>query len=394
MDCYDCIVIGGGISGISFAHYLSKKDKKVLLLEKENNFGGQIKSSYYKNDASYWFELGAHTCYNSYTHLLDIVQDLGLEDNLQVLDKGSYVIYNEKIVSPMKELSLISLIFNGPKLLFSSRSNKTVEEYFKPIVGRKNYEHLFRRMFRAVISQEADHYPAEMFLKRRNGRYKQFPRKLSFKGGLQQFIQLILDKSDFERKSEAEILSITKEDDYYKLVSSDGKVYYSKKIALATSPSIASNLLNDINGELSTLLASISSVESESMNVVVNKNDLDLKIIAGIISLSDDFMSAVSRDLVAHPNFRSFTFHFQNDKYSREEKIDLITEVLNIPRSAILDTHETVHSLPALQLNHLPIVKEIDNLLRNDIYLLGNYFYGLSIEDCIQRSKEEAARFE
>lgn len=395
MNCYDCIVIGGGISGITFAHYLSQKEKNVLLLEKNEELGGQIHSSTYVDDASFWFELGAHTCYNSYTHLLDIVEDLGLEDELQVLDKGSYVIYKEKIVSPMEELSLIPLIFNGIKLFFSSRESKTVKKYFKPIVGSKNYDHLFRRMFRAVISQEADDYPAEMFLKRRNGRYKQFPKKISFKGGLQKFIKHIADRSTFDVKTKTEILSIEKNDDYYKLTSVDGKVFQAKSIAVATLPSIASKLLKRINIDISELLTSIESIESESINIVVDKKDLSLKEIAGIIPVSDDFMSAVSRDLVFHPYLRSFTFHFQRKKYSQEEKLDLITQVLNIPKSAILDVHEALHSLPALQLKHLSKIKEIDSLLQNrSIYLLGNYFYGLSIEDCIQRSREEATRFE
>ena len=36
MAQYDVIVVGGGISGMSFAHYAKKAGFKCLILEKEN----------------------------------------------------------------------------------------------------------------------------------------------------------------------------------------------------------------------------------------------------------------------------------------------------------------------------------------------------------------------
>jgi len=59
---YDALIIGGGISGYSFAHYLAKANKKVLLLEKESFSGGCINTQQFEDH--FWLELGAHTCYN------------------------------------------------------------------------------------------------------------------------------------------------------------------------------------------------------------------------------------------------------------------------------------------------------------------------------------------
>ena len=34
-NIYDCIIIGSGISGLSFAHNLKQYDQKILVLEKK-----------------------------------------------------------------------------------------------------------------------------------------------------------------------------------------------------------------------------------------------------------------------------------------------------------------------------------------------------------------------
>ncbi len=39
---YDCIIIGAGISGISFAHYLTSIDQNILILEKDGRAGGRF----------------------------------------------------------------------------------------------------------------------------------------------------------------------------------------------------------------------------------------------------------------------------------------------------------------------------------------------------------------
>jgi len=41
---YDVIIVGGGISGLTSAAFLTKAGKKVLLFEKENTCGGLVNS--------------------------------------------------------------------------------------------------------------------------------------------------------------------------------------------------------------------------------------------------------------------------------------------------------------------------------------------------------------
>lgn len=392
---YDCVVIGGGISGISFAHYLHGIGKNTLILEKNKDIGGQLQTAYSQIFNGYWRELGSHTCYNSYTGLLSIVKEIGKEDLIQPLDKFSYVVYaSDKIKSIFSEVSILPCILSFPKFFFADKKGKTVREYFRPLFGKSNYDRLFSNAFRAVICQNADDYPAEMFLKRRKGRDKELPRKFTFKNGLSSFLKAIIKEDNLNIHCSAEVLKIYKIDNLYKIETKDGTSYHSHNIAIATNPQIAATLTRNIDPAVSTLLSTIPLFSSESVNVTISKEKLPVKNIAGIIALSDEFMSAVSRDLVHDEELRSFTFHFEKGKKSKQEKIDLICKVLSVSQSDILETVSADHTLASVRMQHLHMDEQIDKVREDkNIYVLGNYYYGLSLEDCVNRSLDEFERF-
>lgn len=394
---YDCLIVGGGISGISFAHYLSRQGKKVLILEQNEKIGGQIQSPASTTDAAYWRELGAHTCYNSYTNLLSIVKELGVENQLQALGKGSWMIYEKKVASPMVHINFLSLMLNGPKLFFSKRDGKTVQEYFQNIVGRGNYQKLFTHMFHAVLSQNADNYPAEIFLKRRAGRMEEFPRKFTFSHGMKTILDLMIDKNDLKIETSATVVEVSKdvETSIYTLRTEEGEAYQADNVAFACNPQEVAKLIYEQEAELAELLNTIPTFYTESMNIVVPKSRLKLKPVAGVISVVEDFYSTVSRDLVDDTNLRSFTFHFGKDEKKLAQKIALAREVLDIEDEAdILEVCEISHALPSLRMQHLGMAQQVERVKKDDnLYLLGNYFYGLSLEDCVNRSKDEADRF-
>lgn len=392
---YNCIVIGGGISGISFAHYMHRAGKKVLIIEKDDNTGGQVQSLFSEKYPDYWREFGAHTCYNSYTRLLSILRDIESTDLIRPLGKGNYVTYSRgQIRKIFAEMYLPSLILNGPKMFFISKKNKTVKEYFSRVVGVSNYNRLFSRLFRAVISQSADDYPTELFLKHRKERYKEFPRKYTFNKGLSSFLNSIIEKDKLEIEKSCEVLDIQRNSDGYRIITMEGKVFNTPHIAIATDPQTASRLIEDIETPLSVLLASIPLFQTESLNVIVPKDRLVIHDVAGIIPVSDDFHSAVSRDLVEDEKLRSFTFHFEKGEKGEDEKFDIICRVLNISRKDILEWKMIRHILPSLRMPHLNMAEQVGRAKQSDtIYLLGNYFYGLSLEDCVHRSLDESERF-
>jgi len=74
------IVIGGGISGLSFAYRCAVEGAGVFVLEASPRLGGCLHS--HRFESGFWLELGAHTCYNSYGGLIQMIEACGLREQL------------------------------------------------------------------------------------------------------------------------------------------------------------------------------------------------------------------------------------------------------------------------------------------------------------------------
>ena len=75
-DKYDVIVVGGGLAGLNAALYLSDHKKRVLLLEKEDHFGGLAASTLDSNGLSY--DRGAAYFTRTYEEEQKFLQNMGL----------------------------------------------------------------------------------------------------------------------------------------------------------------------------------------------------------------------------------------------------------------------------------------------------------------------------
>ena len=86
---YDTIVIGGGIAGIHATYQISKNNPqaKVLLIEKENRWGGRI---YTYRDEYMTVEAGAGRINGSHPRTMQLIRELGLAKKLRRIN-GSVV---------------------------------------------------------------------------------------------------------------------------------------------------------------------------------------------------------------------------------------------------------------------------------------------------------------
>ncbi|MGZ3442709.1 MAG: FAD-dependent oxidoreductase, partial [Polyangia bacterium] len=72
MEERDVVVVGAGISGLAFAWHAARSGARPLVLESSDRAGGCLDSR--QGAPGYWFELGAHTLYNSYHGLLEVAE--------------------------------------------------------------------------------------------------------------------------------------------------------------------------------------------------------------------------------------------------------------------------------------------------------------------------------
>jgi protoporphyrinogen/coproporphyrinogen III oxidase len=113
------------------------------------------------------------------------------------------------------------------------------------------------------------------------------------------------------------------------------------------------------------------------------------------VPAEDVFFSAVTRDPFPDPAWRAFAFHFRAG-LTRDQKIRRICDLLRVSPSDLDGIAEHATTLPAPRINHLNMIAEIRKQLdgHRRLALVGNYFNGLAVEDCITQSFSEWQRMQ
>ncbi len=180
----------------------------------------------------------------------------------------------------------------------------------------------------------------------------------------------------------------------FSLITLDGRRFEARQVAIAVPPPMAANIVAADFPALADELRRIATSHIDTIGVVVAKNKLSLEPVAGIVGIEDSFFSAVSRDTVPDERFRGFSFHFRPGT-PPEKRMERITQVLRVPESDLENITERQTTLPSPREGHSTITDAIDaQTAGQDIAILGNFFAGLAIEDCISRSFSEFARLQ
>ncbi len=391
MNNYDLVIVGGGISGLSLAAFAIENKYRTLLIEKSPRTGGSFRT--HKSKDGFWIELGAHTCYNSYGNLIRLLEKYQLVQDILKREKVPYkVLKNDQLVSVISQINLLELLFNIPKAFFLKKSGQTVASYYSSVVGKRNYRKFFSKLFSAVPSQNTDGFPADILFKKRQRR-KDILKSYTMKAGLSQITDTFTATSGLDVRTETEVLDIKRISTGFELLTSKNQSLNTSYLALCTPPSVASNLLAGTFSKLSNALLMIRETTIDSTGIIIPSSVSPVKPFAGIVPLDYPFYSVVSRDTVPHDNYRGFTFHFKPGVMDPQEKKLLAAKILNIRPEDILESINRQNVVPTFTPEHYSIVSTIESYIKNEPLLLsGNYFRGMSVEDCISRSLSESER--
>ncbi|API86461.1 NAD(P)-binding protein [Francisella uliginis] len=386
MNKVNTVIIGGGISGISFSQKLNKAGVENLIIEKDKN-GGCIDTQDYKD---FWFEMGAHTIYNSYSDTIDFIKTNNLTDDIITRNKLPFLLVkpNNRIESIFKNLNFFSLAYNYIKNRKMSKNDKTVKEYASKLFGKDNYDNTLKYCFNAVLSQDSQDFPMEYLFKKYD-RDTNIPRSFTLKNGL----STIIENSQVNSIKD-NVLKISYTEDNKWLITTDNTKYTAQKVCLATPWSTTQELIKDILPNIAEHKYSPTISELISIAIVVDKHRLShIKDLAGLIGKEQFFFSAVSRDVVDHPNYRAIVFHCHSD-VSTEELINKISKLLKINPTDILYSYQKTNLLPCYHRNHNIFLKDLEKELSQvpSLYITGNFFDRLAIENCIRRSNKEVNR--
>jgi UDP-galactopyranose mutase len=398
----DLIVVGAGISGLSLAWKAAASGRKVLVLERQDRVGGCFES--HRTADGFWFELGAHTTYNSYGNFLDVVVGAGLAGEVVErgpargrfgLLKGDHV----DLLTPQKvllRLSWLEAAVHAPFGVFKRKAGHTMYSWFAGVVGRRNYDRLLSAFFAAVPSQKADGFPAEgpgsLFKKR--PRRQEFPRSFGLRRGLQSVCDAAAAAPGLTVLRAAPATRVGRKGAGFAVQLADGRNFEAERCAVAAPPDAAAALLMDDFHELAVAVSRVATVAVETAGVVLPRGRTPLPECAFVVPVDDLFFSVVTRDPFPDPERRGFAFHFRPG-VPRAEKLARMAAVLQVPVAELGAVVESKRTLPAPALGHGEIVEEIDRLLAGagaKLAVTGNYFAGLAIEDCVSRSFGEWRR--
>jgi protoporphyrinogen oxidase len=316
---------------------------------------------------------------------------MGLERLIQREKVPFTMLMDNHVKSIPSQLNFLELFFSVPNIFSQKKEGQSVGSYYSKLVGRKNFERVLGPAMNAVISQQADDFPADMLFKKRSRR-KDVIKKFTLPEGLQAITDSISAEINMEIIKGKEVLGVEVGDNLFQ-VSVDGAVYESTNLALATPVSVTARLLQASFPAAAQTVAQIKVEKVESMGVAVTKEKLSLPPVAGLIPVSDSFYSAVSRDTVRHDQYRGFTFHFKPDLLDREAKLKRIAEALCLDQGELARVVEKENCVPALRVGHDAVIQSIGQALSGKRLLLaGNYFDGMALEDCVARSSSEFRR--
>ena len=392
---YPIGIIGGGISGVSFAHFAEKfYQQKGIIFETNDKLGGCIDTYSSPKIDDFWLELGAHTIYNSYEYFIQFLQDNKILDEIHERNKNPFKIFTQKnnITSFFKQVNLLRAALGLPLSKLITKNNKTISEYFRIVFGKNNYEQILRYCFDAILCQDSRFFPSD-FLFKKQTKNKKLPRSFTFKHGISSLFTNLSNKK-FSVSLSNEVKQIVKQENGWKIKNSMGTIKIGKLI-LATPWHITKKFLTQINHPIIINMQNQPNISKFStVALVLDKNKLKhIKPLNGMIGIKQEFFSMVTRDVIYHKKFRGMTIHFKTEIKSYD-LINKFLSNLNISNDAVIDVCHKINVVPCYQANHQIFLKQIKTELNNNknLGITGNYFTRLAIEDCVTQSLKETHR--
>jgi protoporphyrinogen/coproporphyrinogen III oxidase len=395
-DHFPHIVIGGGISGLGAAHFAARLGIETLVIERSGRVGGTLNTHRFGACGDYWTEAGGHTCYNSYGNLLGILDDLGLTARVTPKERVPFRLWRGGKRRPIySAIHPVELATSLPRLLRSSREGKGLAEYYGAGLGHTNYRDLFGPAFQAVICQAADDFPAELLF-RKKPRRKGLPKSFTLPRGLSEIPLAIADQEALRVRLNQQVVEVRPVGTGFRIELADSSAVTCDSLTLAVGPDAAAGLIPPELAQAAELAAEIPMAEIETLVMAIPRHGLsdhDLPPLAGLISVDDVFYSAVSRDYRPDPLWRGFAFHFRPGITDRDDQLKRACRALGIATEQVAEAAYVANRLPALRKGHTELVRLIDRALEGTrLALTGNWFVGVSIEDCLTRSRREMDR--
>jgi len=215
-------VLGGGISGLTAAYYLAKKNHQVTIFEKETAVGG-LAGGFKQNNWDWYLEKTIHHIFSNDTDLLNFAKEIGFNKIFFKKPETASLYSNPKVITQKSKtqlksqnysifsldspvdlirfplLGLIDKLRAGVVMVFLKLSpplslfeSMTAGQFLARLMGKKNWEILWQELFRKKFGKYAGNILASFIW----ARIKKRTAKLGYpEGGFQALINHLENQS-------------------------------------------------------------------------------------------------------------------------------------------------------------------------------------------------------
>lgn len=446
------VVLGAGISGLSAAHWLSKEDVQLTILEKEKYVGGTMESEIVNG---FLFERGPNSALETTPFIRQIAEEVGIVDKLIYANEEAnkrYILRNDILHPlPTSPPALIKTRLFSVKaklrLLIEPFIGKSKDGYYQSIaqfvrrrLGNEFLDYAINPFVAGVFAGNPEElsvkssFPKLYALeenygglikgmikgarerKKRNEVSKQNAKMISFKNGIRNLPEAIADKLKDSIIYSAEVIRVLKTDNLYTVCYiKDGKEKFIKADAvLSTLPSyIATPIFSDMDGKLSNHLEAIYYPPVMVLYLVYDKKVVGQQLDGFGFLIPEkekkSFLGALWSSVIfedrksdTHATFTLFIGGARSPQLFDLDKNLLFEKVLNEFQTIMKINNQPVYmserfwhkAIPQYNIGYIEHERYFEQFenYNKGIILSGNYRGGISVGDCIKNSKVVAEK--
>jgi len=443
-DQRSIVIIGGGISGLSLAAYCKDGGFNSIVLEKDSDVGGKLRSI---EKDGYLLEHGANTT-SSNTAFEQMISLLGLEQKVlrpSTESQKRYIVKNNKLkeVSPKPKDILTSSLLSakGKMALFAERNKKkrdnydeeTVGQFFERRFGREVVENFvdpiiagiyagdpyqlsMRSVMPKLIELEAEYGSITKALKKEKNA---FPKReiIAFEKGMQDLIDGLkeyIGRDNILCDMNVKKVNHLENGQFAIELSQDGidLEIEADSVVFATPSNITAKFIRPISSDL----ADIMQLHHPKMHVVHLGYDQsalkkkfkgfgflvpskEQKALLGAIANSSFLAGRAPEGKQLFTLFIGGTRNEQqlsnNKEHFVRQAIQDFEEIMKIEQPAEM-RHELTweNAIPQFSIGHQALLEGIQFFESNikNLYILGGFRSGLSVSDCVAGAKKAHGR--
>lgn len=425
----DVIVIGSGISGLSVAYRLNKVGVKVLVLEKEEQLGGNIQTIL---KDGFLCELGPQTILAD-REVEEFLKDAGISpEYASVVSKNRYVYKKGKLIpipmsllefltSPLLSISGKLRLLKEPFVPKSVKTEESIAEFVRRRLGEEFLNYLVAPFVSGVYAGD----PKELSVKYAVRKVYELEQKytslikgaiklkalgpsgklISFKGGNKTLIEELSKNLAVQNENVA--LRIRKKEGIYLVDAKEGK-YEARAVVIASPAWSLGYLLRDISWSVAQEFDKVYYAPVVVVHAVVKEGTVpkgfgflvprvEKKRILGAVFSSQLFPGRAPEGM----ELLTIYLGGSTDPQIVDYEDDLIAQIVQSEIKEILGQVPQIinitkwkRGIPQYTLGYGRFYELADLIEKENpgLFLTGNYLRGVSVADCIRNSKEVAQK--